>query len=81
MTTPTKKRRRGAPKKPKDQLKVPTTVRLSRPTIKENAMLAKHWNVDRTASIERAINEALGRIVVGPGYISPLDPAHPNHHA
>ena len=77
----TKGPRKGRPRLKKSELGVPTTMRLGKATLSERSQLARKWGVDRTAVVERAVNEAYGREVFGSGYISPLDPRHPQHVA
>lgn len=77
----TKGPRKGRPRLKKSELGVMTSMRLGKDTLSMRAQLAKKWGVDKTAVVERAINEAYGREVFGPLYMSPLDPRHPKHSA
>lgn len=83
----TKGPRAGRPRLPKKELGVMTSMRLDPATRSQIGQLAKRWRrpdgerASKTDVVERAINEAYGREVFGPLYVSPLDPRNPQHSA
>jgi len=57
----TKGPRAGRPRLKASERAVMTSMRLDRATLSERDQLAKHWDLNKTAVVERAVNEAYAR--------------------
>ena len=72
--------RKGRPALPAEDRRIMTAMRLSRECRSGILRLCAYWvtpdgrRPSQAEVVERAINEAQGREICGPGYISPLDP-------
>jgi len=56
--------RAGRPRLKKSERAVMTSMRLGRSTLSERDQLAKYWDLNKTAVVERAVTEAFVRTVL-----------------